>query len=573
MTVRVLRGVRVPGSTALAVVLLLVLAGPGSTATPSAGTSSAVQAAHSAGSVGSWSHSYTEAGTSGRTVAWTIRSEVSTSHLALGSTESVAFDITSVVEITTPNPACTNSVGSSEYDTHPNPLISAGWLVWPAEPLTPPWMNGEEILPQSSQTTDGDVFTSASECSTYFRETTTQVGVLVGLGSLDSDPSTPAIDGGCWTPSAWNARLSGAPSGYQGGSFATVTVGDAGCEPPQTADVSVTMTVQPEVRKDALMLYEITVTNNGPDFADDVLTDLTLPPFVHFQEASTTAGYCIEDTPRCFMTGLNFGEQAVVTVRARSPILPPREMVSTVEVQSATLDPDGSDNTASAITQLIDSVCQRTPVQAAAAFDAELPEDYLKFDIAFTWCGGGGEPIEIDPASISVIATTDLATFETLLAQVGVSFETTDRARATDVTANSFVAQGTFNVCINPTEMLALIGGPAVRALVRNWSRLPLMLRTSTLTNLIRAIAGYVPQAGFLPGFPADFRRLLIKHLETHVTTSFNALVANGFGTFCVPFWEPVVPVTVNDAGVQAASVGSDPAGSIVRVRINDLLG
>ena len=528
------------------------------------------------GSVGSWSHTYTEAGPSGRTWNWTIRSEVSTSQLDVGSPQDVTFAITTITEITTPIPLCAGNTGSDAYDTHPEPLVSTGWFVWPAGPQTPPWFNGDLLLPASSQVTDGDVFTSSSPCTTYFRETTTQDGILRGLGSLDSNPATAAIDPGCYTPVSWNASLSGAPAGYTGGSFATVTVGDADCRPAEFADLSVTMTGPVEVRKDALMQYEITVTNNGPFDATDVFADLTMDPFVTFITPLSGETCSVSETaPVCRVASMDGGEQVVLIVQARSGITSPRLLTSSVQVRSATFDPDASNNSASATTQLLDQLCKRARVQTAASFnDANTPpadvQDYPILDTAFNWCSGAGQLATIDPASISVVASTNVTSGETLLAQAGIHFRATDQARATSITPSSFTAQGTFEACIDTVSMLTLLGGPGTKALLKTWSKLPLKLRIATLQELQKVLAA-TPTARFLPGFSPEFRELMVRNLRAWLNLGFTSILKDGFGVFCFDFWKPDVQIGVSGAGVQATSVGSAPVASTVRVRVNDL--
>lgn len=527
------------------------------------------------GSVGSWNHTYTEAGPSGRTWNWTIRSEVSTSQLDIGSPQDVTFAITTITEISTPIPLCAGNTGSDAYDTHPEPLLSTGWFVWPAGPQTPPWFNGDRLLPASSQVTDGDVFTSSAPCTTYFRETTTQDGVLRGLGSLDSNPTTAAIDPGCYTPVSWNASLSGAPAGYTGGSFATVTVGDTDCRPPEFADLSVTMTGPVEVRKDALIQYEITVTNNGPFDATDVFADLTMDPFVTFI-TPLSGGTCSvsETAPVCRVASMDGGEQVVLIVQARSGITSPRLLTSSVQVRSATFDPDASNNSASATTQLLDQLCERARVQTAASFnDANTPpadvQDYLILDTAFNWCSGAGQLATIDPASISVVASTNVTSGETLLAAAGIHFRATDQARATSITPFSFTAQGTFEACIDTVAMLTLLGGPAMKVL-KNWDKLPPKLRIARLQKLQKTLAD-TPTALFLPGFSPEFRNLMVQNLSAWLNVAFTSIVEDGFGVFCFDYWKPDVQIAVSGAGVQATSIGSAPVASTVRVRVNDL--
>jgi uncharacterized repeat protein (TIGR01451 family) len=116
-----------------------------------------------------------------------------------------------------------------------------------------------------------------------------------------------------------------------------------------TADLSLTVTDTPDpVVVNRAILYTFTVSNAGPDDAENSVLAVTLDPAVTF--ASASAG-CTEVSGivTCDLGTIASGGQAVVTVTVTAPNHG-GTVTSTAEVSSTTEDPDLANNTASANT-------------------------------------------------------------------------------------------------------------------------------------------------------------------------------------------------------------------------------
>lgn len=118
------------------------------------------------------------------------------------------------------------------------------------------------------------------------------------------------------------------------------------------ADLFVSVTDSPDpIRVGNNVTYQITVTNGGPDFATNARLSSALPAGVTFVSASSSVGYCLNDTGivTCNFGTLNSGVTATVdivgTVNVRRTTLS-----NTVSVSSDVADPNTANNSATALT-------------------------------------------------------------------------------------------------------------------------------------------------------------------------------------------------------------------------------
>ncbi|GAA4888355.1 hypothetical protein GCM10023237_02030 [Streptomyces coeruleoprunus] len=119
------------------------------------------------------------------------------------------------------------------------------------------------------------------------------------------------------------------------------------------ADVSIALSATPAtVAPGGTLTYTVTVRNNGPDNAEDVEFDDTLPPNAEFVSANPSRGSCVvppvgsSDTVTCRIGTMGANGQAtariVVTVRAAAG----GTVTNTATVSSTTPDPKTVNNTA-----------------------------------------------------------------------------------------------------------------------------------------------------------------------------------------------------------------------------------
>lgn len=121
-------------------------------------------------------------------------------------------------------------------------------------------------------------------------------------------------------------------------------------DPPQ-ADLVVTKSddIDP-VKQGQELTYTVTVTNNGPDAAENVILTDTLPTSISFNFATLTQGSCAIGLPilQCEFGTLNPGDTVTLTVN----VTPNADgtITNTVSVISDTDDPDTGNNSDSADT-------------------------------------------------------------------------------------------------------------------------------------------------------------------------------------------------------------------------------
>lgn len=124
--------------------------------------------------------------------------------------------------------------------------------------------------------------------------------------------------------------------------------------PPTSADLSITKSdsVDP-VTPDGTLTYTLTVTNNGPDLAENVVITESLPADVTFV---STSG-CSEDpsgVPTCTLGTLAASASAMVTVQVTVNNDATGTLSNTASVASTTSDPNMADNSATELTTVQD---------------------------------------------------------------------------------------------------------------------------------------------------------------------------------------------------------------------------
>ena len=114
------------------------------------------------------------------------------------------------------------------------------------------------------------------------------------------------------------------------------------------ADLTVTKTVSPRATQaGSTVHFKVTVTNRGPDTANDVVAAELRPPSLEKLKLHTTRGTCRGDRPaRCSIGTLAPGQSAVITVTTRARGVGVR--TNEVAVSSSSNDPNLANNVAAA---------------------------------------------------------------------------------------------------------------------------------------------------------------------------------------------------------------------------------
>lgn len=114
------------------------------------------------------------------------------------------------------------------------------------------------------------------------------------------------------------------------------------------ADLGVTITAAPSaVLEGAPLTYTITVTNNGPFTAQQVVLNNTLPPNVNFISATTTQGTVALGASSVFLGDVPVGSNVVVTITISPEMTGSLTATASVTLSPLETDPNSLNNTAS----------------------------------------------------------------------------------------------------------------------------------------------------------------------------------------------------------------------------------
>jgi uncharacterized repeat protein (TIGR01451 family) len=123
----------------------------------------------------------------------------------------------------------------------------------------------------------------------------------------------------------------------------------------RAADLGVELDASPEpVASGGQLTYEVTLTNDGPDTADDTTVGLLLPARTTFDGATTSAGTCTAPTPAhpdvvtCDVGDVADGDTVEVTVTGDVAAPTGSSLTALASARSGTADVSSDDNTVAA---------------------------------------------------------------------------------------------------------------------------------------------------------------------------------------------------------------------------------
>jgi uncharacterized repeat protein (TIGR01451 family) len=168
---------------------------------------------------------------------------------------------------------------------------------------------------------------------------------------------SPSATGSIANTASAGSNASDTSGGNNASTTAAILVG--------SADLSIVKsTAATQATTGSTLTYTISVTNNGPDPATNVVVNDDLPAGLQFVSAIPTQGSCSGTDPfSCSLGTLNSGATATITLQALVTATT-GSIANTATVSSAIADGNGANNS---------STTPATPVTNAAPSEAEIP--------------------------------------------------------------------------------------------------------------------------------------------------------------------------------------------------------
>jgi uncharacterized repeat protein (TIGR01451 family) len=248
-----------------------------------------------------------------------------------------------------------------------------------------------------------------------------------------------------------------------GNNTATATTAFGG-----NADLAITKSGPASANSGSSVAYTLTITNNGPSAAVNVLVSDPTTSGLSFTSAN---GACPGGFP-CFVGSLGSG-QSVTTVANYTVTATSGFVTNTAFVSGSTTDTNSTNDDASVTTQVIASPCgQQPPTLTAPANGATVGSP-----VTFSWTAVSGATSYKVFASIGGASTQEIgSTSSTSLTVVVASGAVTWSVQAIGVPncgqLNS--ANGTFNVCSLDAPVVAVVGtNTSGQTYTVQWTTLP----------------------------------------------------------------------------------------------------
>ena len=166
------------------------------------------------------------------------------------------------------------------------------------------------------------------------------------------------------------------------------------------ADLAITKTDATDpVQVSQVLVYTLTVDNDGPDQATDVIVEDTLPGNVTYVDASASQGSCFltpSDVIECDLGSIANGDSVTVTIE----VVPtqPGTITNIAEVSASTNDPDATNDTASEDTLVVEA-----DFRALKRVVQTVQDPVVRYEIQLINDGNLGQPDNSSPEFIDGI--------------------------------------------------------------------------------------------------------------------------------------------------------------------------
>jgi uncharacterized repeat protein (TIGR01451 family) len=259
------------------------------------------------------------------------------------------------VSATSPDPLLVNNIVTQEttveaqsdlsvqLEASPNPVVAGGALVYSAqvENMGPSTAAGVALF---EELPSGAIFRSEDSdprCSIAGALLTCELGTLES-GALTEVITVVDVDPSQREALVTRAQVGGDEFDPDFGNNMDEQITDIYAE----ADLQVEKTDDPDpVLAGMTLIYQITVTNNGPSTATDVLVVDELPAAVLFESSLSSTGCLDQGAIECVIDAILPGESAVLDIGVTVSPTAMGTIINTVTVSATEFDPDLSDNT------------------------------------------------------------------------------------------------------------------------------------------------------------------------------------------------------------------------------------
>ena len=148
-----------------------------------------------------------------------------------------------------------------------------------------------------------------------------------------------------------------------------------------------------------MLVYTLTIENNGPDPATDVTVEDTLPADVNYVDASADQGSCFltpSDVVECDLGDIANGDSVIVSIE----VVPtqPGTITNIAEVSASTNDPDATNDTASEDTLVVEA-----DFRALKRVVQTVQDPVVRYEIQLINDGNLDQPDNPSPEFIDVI--------------------------------------------------------------------------------------------------------------------------------------------------------------------------
>lgn len=187
---------------------------------------------------------------------------------------------------------------------------------------------------------------------------------------------------------------------------------------PAMADVALTKAASPNpvFSGGPQLTYSLTVNNNGPDDASNVVVTDTLPAGVGFDSATASVGTCTEvsGVVSCALGGLAVQASSTVTIVVTPDVVTePATITNTADVSASEEDPTPANNSV-----MTDTLVNPPSADVSLSVTSTPSEPIINEQITYAFTVGNAGPSD-DTGAVLTVALPEMATFVSAVVDQG----------------------------------------------------------------------------------------------------------------------------------------------------------